>query len=123
MVATKTLGAIDLQDVYKEFLGDESGEIGIDERAARRDTRRDRRESSRKISSFDEREALIRRRVRAEVARNRRQERNVQRANVEVSREIEAHEGWFQEQSENGHRTFRDKYDRGDFPRWHRRKL
>ena len=118
MVATKVPSGIDLQDLYGEVFGEESKNMVADTRAARRETRRGRREASRKVSSFDEREPIVRRRVRVENARNRKQIRDTRRANVEINREIEAHG-----QDSADRPSIRSSYGRGDFPRWYRRKL
>ena len=118
MEATKVPSGIDLQDLYGEVFGEESKNMVADTRAARRETRRGRREASRRVSSFDEREPIVRRRVRAESSRNRKQSRNGRRANAELNREIEAHE-----QDGADRPSFRSSYGTRDFPRWYRRKL
>ena len=99
MVATKLPDGIDLMDVLKDLLGDEPVEADTDTRAARRDARRERRESSHRISSFDDRDAVVKRRSRSEQARERKQDMKASRANAEINREIEAHEGWDEEKA------------------------
>ena len=99
MVATKIPGRVDLTDVLEDFLGDEPVGTDTDTRADRRDARRTRRESSRKVSSFDEREAAVKRRTRSEQARERRQGRDTSRANAEINREIDARDDWLVEQA------------------------
>ena len=118
MVATKVPSRIDLQDLYGEVFGEASRDREADTRSARRETRRGRREASRKVSSFDERETVVRRRVRAENARNRKQSRDTRRTNVEINREIEAHG-----QDGANRPSIRSSYGRRGFPRWHRRRL
>ena len=99
MVATKIPDGIDLTDVLEDLLGDEPVETDTDTHAARRDARRERRESSRKVSSFDDRDAVVKRRTRSEQARERKQGRDASRANAEVHREIDARDEWLVEQA------------------------
>ena len=99
MVATKIPGGVDIVEALEDFIGDEPVGTDTDTRAARRDARRERRESSRKISSFDERDALVKRRTRSEQARERKQGRATSRANAEIHREIDARDDWLVEQA------------------------
>ena len=139
MVTTKTrTGRIDPQEIYNEVFGNRAGENEAETRAARRDVRRAHAVVARRVHSYDDRAAAVRRRVRAESSRNRKQSRNGSRANAEINREIGAHE-----QGRNGSRanaeinreieaheqggadrpSIRSSYGAPDFPRWYRRKL
>lgn len=119
MVTTKTrTGRIDPQEIYNEVFGNRAGENEAETRAARRDVRRAHAVVARRVHSYDDRAAAVRRRVRAESSRNRKQSRNGSRANAEINREIEAHE-----QGGAVRPSIRSSYGRWDFPRWYRRKL
>ena len=97
---TTTPDRVSIEEILEDFLVDDSGEaIAVGSRASRRDTQRDRRESSRRVSSFDEREAVIKRRARSEQSRNRKQDRDASRANAEFNREAEARDDWLEEQA------------------------
>ena len=119
MVTTKRRpGRIDPQEIYNEVFGNRAGESEVDTRAARRDVRRAHAVVARRVHSYDDRAVAVRRRVRAESSRNRKQSRNGRRANAELNREIEAHE-----QDGADRPSFRSSYGTRDFPRWYRRKL
>ena len=97
---TTTPDRAGIEEILEDFLVDGSGEaIDVGSRASRRDTQRDRRESSRRVSSFDERDAVIKRRVRSEQSRNRKQDRDASRATAEINREAEARDDWLEEQA------------------------